>query len=100
MNDAEAQFADRLAEDIGRVLGVGIAIDDIELVRELIEKHVRYTGSDHGARVLEAWSEMAALFVKVMPRDYKRVLAAQTQAATEGRPVAFSELVGVAVAHG
>jgi hypothetical protein len=43
---------------------------------------------------------MAALFVKVMPRDYKRVLAAQTQAATEGRSVAFSELVGVAVAHG
>jgi len=75
-------------------------IDDIELVRELIEKHVRYTSSDHGAHVLEAWSEMAALFVKVMPRDYKRVLAAQTQAATEGRPVAFAELVGVAVAHG
>jgi glutamate synthase domain-containing protein 3 len=75
-------------------------IDDIELVRELIEQHVRYTGSDHAARVLEAWSEMAALFVKVMPRDYKRVLAAQTQAATEGRAVEFSELVGVAVAHG
>jgi glutamate synthase (NADPH/NADH) large chain len=75
-------------------------IDDSELVRELIEQHVRYTGSDHAARVLEAWSEMAALFVKVMPRDYKRVLAAQTQAATEGRSVEFSELVGVAVAHG
>ena len=43
---------------------------------------------------------MAALFVKVMPRDYKRVLAAQAHAAAEGRPVEFSELVGVAVAHG
>lgn len=41
MNDAEAQFADRLAEDIGRVLGVGIAIDDIEL-----------TVGDAGARVV------------------------------------------------
>ena len=43
---------------------------------------------------------MAALFVKVMPRDYKRVLAAQAQAVAEGRPVEFSELVGVAVSGG
>jgi hypothetical protein len=37
---------------------------------------------------------MSALFVKVMPRDYKRVLAAQAAAAAEGRPVEFAELVG------
>jgi glutamate synthase (ferredoxin) len=69
-------------------------IDDIELVRDLIRRHILYTGSEHAARVLEAWSTMAALFVKVMPRDYKRVLAAQALAASEGRPVEFSELVG------
>jgi hypothetical protein len=31
MNDAEERFAQRLAEDIERVLGVGIAVDDVEL---------------------------------------------------------------------
>lgn len=31
MNDAEERFAERLAEDLDRVLGVGIAIDDLEL---------------------------------------------------------------------
>jgi hypothetical protein len=31
MNDAEEQFAGRLSEDLERVLGAGIAIDDIEL---------------------------------------------------------------------
>jgi hypothetical protein len=31
MNDAEEQFAARLAEDLERVLGVGIAIDDVDL---------------------------------------------------------------------
>jgi hypothetical protein len=31
VNDAEEQFAERLAEDLARVLGVGIAIDDLEL---------------------------------------------------------------------
>jgi hypothetical protein len=40
MNDAEIQFAERLAKDIGRVLGVGIAIDDIELAEGDAEAHV------------------------------------------------------------
>ena len=31
MNDAEQQFAERLAVDLEHVLGVGIAIDDVEL---------------------------------------------------------------------
>ena len=31
MNDAEEQFAARLAEDLERVLGVGIVIDDVDL---------------------------------------------------------------------
>jgi hypothetical protein len=31
VNDAEERFAERLAEDLERVLGAGIAVDDIEL---------------------------------------------------------------------
>ncbi|HET7472016.1 MAG TPA: hypothetical protein VFJ71_02725 [Candidatus Limnocylindrales bacterium] len=31
MNDAEERFAERLAEDLARVLGLGILVDDIEL---------------------------------------------------------------------
>jgi glutamate synthase (ferredoxin) len=69
-------------------------IADIELVRDLMRRHVGHTGSDHAARILEAWRTMSTLFVKVMPRDYKRVLAAQAAAAAEGRPVEFAELVG------
>jgi hypothetical protein len=50
--------------------------DDVELVRELITRHAHYTGSELATRLLFNWTETAALFVKVMPRDYKRVLAA------------------------
>jgi glutamate synthase domain-containing protein 2/glutamate synthase domain-containing protein 3 len=75
-------------------------VDDLELVQSLILTHVTATGSTLGARLLEAWSLAATQFVKVMPRDYKRVLAAQAHAEAEGRTVEFSELVGVAVAHG
>jgi hypothetical protein len=31
VNDAEERFAERLGEDLERVLGAGIAVDDIEL---------------------------------------------------------------------
>ena len=31
MNDAEERFAERLADDLARVLGVGIGVDDVEL---------------------------------------------------------------------
>lgn len=31
MNDAEARLAERLAEDLERVLGTGIVIEDVEL---------------------------------------------------------------------
>ena len=33
-------------------------------------------------------------FVKVMPKDYKRVLAAEALARAEGREPTFAELVG------
>jgi predicted ATP-dependent serine protease len=32
VNDAEERFAERLADDLARVLGVGIVVDDVELV--------------------------------------------------------------------
>ena len=31
MTDAEERFAERLAEDVERVLGVGIVLDDVDL---------------------------------------------------------------------
>jgi hypothetical protein len=43
MNDAERQFAERLAADLERVLGAGIAIDDIELTAGDGEAHVTAT---------------------------------------------------------
>jgi glutamate synthase domain-containing protein 3 len=71
-------------------------INDIELVRRLIQQHVEYTGSELGSRVLLEWERKAPLFVKIMPRDYKRVLEAQARAAASGRDASFLELVGAA----
>jgi glutamate synthase (ferredoxin) len=50
--------------------------DEITLKR-LIARHFEYTGSRVAERVLATWGTTASKFVKVFPRDYKRVLAEQ-----------------------
>jgi glutamate synthase domain-containing protein 3 len=69
--------------------------DDLDLVRDLMGRHVRYTGSALGRRLLAEWASTATRFVKVMPRDYRRVLMAEAKARAEDREPAFEELVGV-----
>ena len=53
--------------------------EDVTLVRELIEKHVKHTGSAKGTRVLDVWERLLPKFVKVFPRDYKRELLQRKQ---------------------
>ncbi len=48
--------------------------EDILLLERLIGKHVGYTGSPLGRRILENWTHMLPHFVKVFPHDYKRAL--------------------------
>jgi glutamate synthase (ferredoxin) len=62
----------------------------------MMERHVEFTASAHAARLLHDWADVRRRFVKVMPRDFKRVLAAEAKAAAEGRVAQFAELVGVA----
>ena len=50
--------------------------DEAEAVWKMIQRHRTYTGSARAATVLEHWSAMAPKFVKVIPKDYKRVLQA------------------------
>jgi glutamate synthase (NADPH/NADH) large chain len=49
--------------------------DDIVELREMIELHMEYTGSKVATRILDEWPLSLKQFVKVMPTDYKRVLA-------------------------
>ncbi|MBW4619472.1 MAG: glutamate synthase large subunit [Cyanosarcina radialis HA8281-LM2] len=58
--------------------------EDISIVRQMIQNHADYTGSKKAAKVLANWEEMVSKFVKVMPRDYKRVLQALNNALASG----------------
>jgi glutamate synthase (NADPH/NADH) large chain len=66
-------------------------------VRSLVERHGVETESAVAARLLEHWETDVHEFVKVMPRDYRRILEATRLAEAEGRSV--DEAVMVA-SHG
>ena len=53
--------------------------EEIEEVRRLIERHVRYTQSPRGRDVLARWKQVVGKFIKVLPRDYARVLRAMAK---------------------
>jgi glutamate synthase (ferredoxin) len=69
--------------------------DDAALVLSLVRKHSEYTRSNRAAKVLASWDALRPKFVKIMPRDYRRVLTAQAQAKAEGREPTWNELLGV-----
>ncbi|MBF0186415.1 MAG: glutamate synthase subunit alpha, partial [Magnetococcales bacterium] len=51
--------------------------EDITTLRNVIKSHHTYTGSEVAARILGNWESYLSRFVKVMPHEYKRVLAEQ-----------------------
>ena len=57
---------------------------DAEELRALIEGHVRETGSPLGSRILENFEQYLPKFKKIIPRDYKRMIAAIGQMEEKG----------------
>ena len=60
-----------------------VASEDKRRLHAMIEAHHRYTGSRKAKLVLDQWGAMLPKFVKVMPVDYKRVLAERKAAAAK-----------------
>jgi glutamate synthase (NADPH/NADH) large chain len=95
--DIDGQFRRRCNQDMVELEPLALT-EDVETVRTLLRRHVRSTNSGRAVRLLADWLEESARFVKIIPRDYKRVLFAEAKARTENREPAFAELVGAS--HG
>ena len=70
------------------------ATEDVEAS---VRRHLAETGSAVADRLLEFWHEEVRRFVKVMPKDYKRVL--QAARAAEERGANVDEAI-MAASHG
>jgi len=64
---------------------------DETFLRDLVEKHFRYTGSFRAREILSNWATMRGRFVKVFPHEYKRALK-QLHEAAQQAPAAAVKL--------
>jgi glutamate synthase (NADPH) large chain len=62
-------------ESHGRVEINHLEMTDEAILKGLIERHARYTGSPRAKQILEQWSSYRCKFAKVMPDEYRRALA-------------------------
>ncbi len=49
-------------------------VQDVSLVRSLLQRHSRYTGSPKAKALLSDWETSQAHFVKIFPHEYRRAL--------------------------
>ena len=73
--DEEDDFAIRFNDEMAD-MGPLEDAEDIAELRTMIERHVQHTNSALGQRVLDQWDAVLPRFVKVMPRDYRKMLNA------------------------
>ncbi len=80
--DQEGEFLQNC--NLGMVELEGLSDDeDVGEVKQLLNMHLEYTGSSVAEHVLAQWDRVSPQFVKVMPVDYRRVLAQRKAAELE-----------------
>ncbi|KAG5417631.1 GLT1 [Candida metapsilosis] len=67
--------------------------DEIAFLRNLIEDHRHYTGSEVADRILNDFNRYLPRFVKVLPYDYKKVLEKEKQLAEEAKKKELSKFM-------
>jgi glutamate synthase (NADPH/NADH) large chain len=78
---AEEKTTEKLLHATGDLISHGLVdvtshMDrhDAERVRELLSRHMKYTGSSRAKDILDNWADFLPKFVKVMPVEYARAL--------------------------
>lgn len=57
-----------------------LSAEDAQTLKDIVSEHRAETGSAVAERILGDWAQQVTKFVKVMPRDYKKVLLAISEA--------------------
>jgi glutamate synthase (ferredoxin) len=81
--DEAGDFAQRVNV---QMVGIEMLEDakEIAALRTMIQKHFDYTKSERAKAILANWDPFVPKFVKVMPKDYKRMLACIERAQAQG----------------
>jgi glutamate synthase (NADH) len=72
--NGDGEFESRCNPEMVKLYSVSPGSKDEEELLEMIENHLRCTGSTVAQNILDRWSEVLPKFVKVFPEDYRKVL--------------------------
>lgn len=86
--DMNQDFASKVNTEMVEVSGLEDP-SEIAFIRGLIEDHHHYTGSELAARVLLDFNRALPRFIKVLPTDYKRVMAEEAARAEAARKAEY-----------
>lgn len=86
--DMNQDFASKVNTEMVEVSGLEDPTE-IAFIRGLIEDHHHYTGSELAARVLLDFNRALPRFIKVLPTDYKRVMAEEAARAESAKKAEF-----------
>jgi glutamate synthase (NADPH) large chain len=75
--DPEGRFAVQCNQDTVDLKPLHVL--SVPELRRMLDSHARYTGSTVARRILSNWDSEKKKFVRVMPRDYARVLKQANQ---------------------
>ena len=90
MSGGVAYVLDETGDFAKRANGAMVGLEKLESpaeiaeVRAMIERHQEYTQSTRAQAILANWAAYQPKFVKVMPKDYKRMLACIDRAQAQG----------------
>jgi glutamate synthase (ferredoxin) len=81
--DVTGDFPTRCNKEMVELSKLTDALEIAE-VRGMIDRHARYTNSERAQNILKLWDDMVPKFVKVLPKDYKRMLECIDRAQKSG----------------
>jgi glutamate synthase (ferredoxin) len=81
--DVDGKFGTRANRELVSLEMLAGSGDEAE-VRALVQRHLGVTGSARAAAILASWDSSVARFVRVIPNDYRRVLAAMARMRASG----------------
>jgi glutamate synthase domain-containing protein 3 len=93
--EAEQAQHERELAAAGKAVARHLDRGDDAILRELCEKHLRFTGSSVALALLDDWEAARAKFVKVLPNEYRRALG-EIAARAAAKPAAPAKQRAVA----
>ena len=80
--DMDDQFASRVNPEMVDVLP--LYAEDTQWLQGMLREHIAMTDSPRAKQIVAQWDSYATKFVKVLPRDYARVMAVLAKASADG----------------